>query len=194
HFRIELSEFDDITLSNRTIKPIKLKSVNNTEVEVDVGKINYKYEAFQFILKAQVKILILKKHFPKEYASLWILFINSNSSNNEELLSDITKREDEEWIKLRKEPFFQKYENVFFNEFIKDTRTIPMNDSVIMRYLVVILYLGCIWLRMPILISDFHYWLCHEEIPYNTAVYCVPESILKKISKLDHLIFKPKVI
>lgn len=84
------------------------------------------------------------------------MFINSNSSNNDELLSDVSKRESEEWEKLRKEPFFQKYENVFFNEFIKDTRTIPMNDSIIIRYLVVILYLGCIWLRMPILISDFH--------------------------------------
>ncbi|ORX57848.1 hypothetical protein BCR36DRAFT_277741, partial [Piromyces finnis] len=159
-------------------------------------KINYKYEAFQFILKAQVKVLILEKHFPKEYAnvikSLWILFINSNSSNNEELLIDISKRENEEWAKLRKEPFFQKYENAFFNEFIKDNRTISMNDSIIMKYLIVILYLGCIWLRMPILVSDFNYWLCHEEIPFSTAIYCVPESILRKITKLDHLLFKPR--
>jgi hypothetical protein len=193
NFRIELSEFDDITLSNRTIKSTKQKSINNEENKNN-ELLNNKYEAYQFILKAQIKVLIIKKKFPKEYAeivkSLWILFVNSYC-NAHELLSDIAAREKDEIKKLEQKTFFEKYENAFFNEFIKNSKALLVDNSL-MKLLIVILYLGCIWLRMPILISDFHYWVCHEEIPYCTAVYCVPEDILKKIPKLDHFLFRPK--
>jgi len=88
--------------------------------------------------------------------SLWILFINS-FGNNDELLSDINKRKNEEWLKLKNKPFYQKYENVFLNELIKNLMaTSSVNDSSIIRYLIVILFLGCIWLRMPVFITDFN--------------------------------------
>ncbi|KAL6608921.1 hypothetical protein U3516DRAFT_553255 [Neocallimastix sp. 'constans'] len=193
NFRIELSEFDDITLSNRTIKQKKLKSITNEEKNNN-EKLNYICEAYQFILKAQIKVLIVKKKFPKEYAeivkSLWVLFINSYSDNNE-LLSDIAKREEEEDNKLEQKPFYEKYENAFFNEFIKSSRA-TTTKTFLIKFLIVLLYLGCIWLRMPVLISDFSYWICHEEIPYCTAIYCIPKDIIKKIPKFEHFLFKPK--
>lgn len=47
----------------------------NFKDEIHNEKINYKYEAFQFILKTQVKALIVEKHFPKEYAVIIILIL-----------------------------------------------------------------------------------------------------------------------
>jgi len=46
--------------------------------------------------------------------------------------------------------------------------------------------------------KNFYYlkcksWICHEEIPYCTAIYCIPKDIIKKIPKFEHFLFKPKV-
>ncbi|KNE68128.1 hypothetical protein AMAG_13298 [Allomyces macrogynus ATCC 38327] len=54
-----------------------------------------------------------------------------------------------------------------------------------------ILYLGAVWLRLPVLVADLHRWCASNQIPYMTAFRRLPDSIRKSLMRELHHTLHP---
>ncbi|KNE72361.1 hypothetical protein AMAG_16845 [Allomyces macrogynus ATCC 38327] len=54
-----------------------------------------------------------------------------------------------------------------------------------------ILYLGAVWLRLPVLVADLHRWCASNQIPYMTAFRQLPDSIRKSLMRELHHTLHP---
>ncbi|ORX41385.1 hypothetical protein BCR36DRAFT_588078 [Piromyces finnis] len=69
----------------------------------------------------------------------------------------------------------------------------PLHDSLI-KLSVIFIYMGCLWLRLPVTISDFHTWISNEDIPFLSAIYCIPYKIKQLLKKREIYLLTPKTI
>jgi len=67
------------------------------------------------------------------------------------------------------------------------TKNVPL-----IKLSVIFLYMGCLWLRLPVMISDFHTWIYNEDIPYFSAIYCIPFKIKKLLTDSEASSLKPR--
>ncbi|KAJ3370236.1 Pol I core factor CF [Allomyces arbusculus] len=54
-----------------------------------------------------------------------------------------------------------------------------------------IMYLGAVWLRLPVLVADLHRWCASNQIPYMTAFRQLPDSIRKSLMRELHHTLHP---
>ncbi|CAI2166909.1 14706_t:CDS:10 [Funneliformis geosporum] len=179
------------------------------------------FVAMQFILRYHVQIMIKDMGITPQLENvckhLWIMYVNKFNGideirKNRESM-DIDEGEGDGPSNIQDEE--DNIESLFelpqsssddeYDEFDDDTTTKGPNrrkDSrsrkdikglLQLQYLLVILHIGCLWLRLPILIGDIHRWIYDGTLPFLSARQYLPRDIKLHLgSRINK--FEPRVL
>lgn len=185
---IEIGDDDDEFFSQRTLRIPTQSSqqgtpTNNKGEDVLYGaKASKLYmQSLQFLLQKQIKWLVDDKSVPQELESvvksLWAVYVNVTDFAREESRSSraTSLRSDDE--QQQEFPSFHS-RHYFSAEYI---------------HTISLCYLGCVFLKLPIYLYDFHRWSYRCEFPYISGMYYLPKKYMKKLSFIHQKLLRPDV-
>ncbi|KAG4106824.1 hypothetical protein H8356DRAFT_1627749 [Neocallimastix lanati (nom. inval.)] len=105
--------------------------------------------------------------------------LGDNQENNSSIQGNINKNK-----RTKKKKKKSKSNEDIIEEILKHIRS-PSSKIPLIKLSVVFIYIGCLWLRLPVMISDFHTWITNEDIPYFSSLYCIPFKIKRLLRKKE---------
>ncbi|CAG8480822.1 3502_t:CDS:10 [Ambispora leptoticha] len=203
---LQVNEDYDPCRPNRSQKRKKIRK--NQEVKAATAyygdKKTYVYiVSLQHVLRHQIRVMIEDINCPPEYEHiirhLWILLFNDlpdirfppewldengrirnkyekdKEDNKDDIAAYDNKHENLENLLIMQERESSDESEGSNN----DDRNYDMNVNL------AILYLGCVWLRQPILLTDIIKWANNDRIPYYTARTLLPDSLRRRIERYN---------
>ncbi|KAJ3018206.1 UNVERIFIED_CONTAM: Pol I core factor CF [Siphonaria sp. JEL0065] len=128
------------------------------------------FEAFQLMLKAQVRSLVEKMGFPVLFETvvrdLWLMYVSEQGIKTTKAMRSSVSR------KRR------------FGNRGKNGKQAPLVNYILSpSYQLVFLYLGCLRLQLPVLLADVIKWADAGKIPYINALDNLPSEFLQYVSR-----------
>ncbi|CAG8471295.1 3296_t:CDS:10 [Funneliformis mosseae] len=157
------------------------------------------FVAMQFILRHHIQIMIKDMGVTPQLENVckhfWIMYVNKFNGideirKNRESM-DIDEGEGGGPSNIQGEERRDQYEE----DNIELLFELPQNIKCLLKlqYLLVILHIGCLWLRLPILIGDIHRWIYDGTLPFLSARQYLPDNIKLHLGRRINK-FEPKVL
>ncbi|ODV63664.1 Rrn7p ASCRUDRAFT_73472 [Ascoidea rubescens DSM 1968] len=171
-------------------------------------------KCYQHVLKSQVNWLIKEKKFPKLFErivkELWIIYLlsnydsnnstnlkkNGNRSSGNESVEDNDENDDD-----KNSNYSSTYEtdatiNTDGDELsgLEDDSTVKrknFNYRIPLIHSIILCYLSCLYLRLPVYSIDFIRWCVTNKIPYMKATFFIPSNLRQKLANHYLPVFEP---
>ncbi|CAN6611030.1 hypothetical protein TRVA0_004S03488 [Trichomonascus vanleenenianus] len=180
--------------------------------EAEHGKVYYGntghalfMQCFQYIVRSQLDWLIstkeLRPELTKVVRGLFALYINETEFSNisygqqddSELVSEpIGTFKDDDSDSPDSENGHTSNDESTDGESKASSRPQIVVDRAHLTHTILLCYLGCVMLRIPVYIYDFNRWIYRYEIPYMNVLSILPGSMTKRLAGYYRAMLSPR--
>ncbi|KAG2175518.1 hypothetical protein INT43_001165 [Umbelopsis isabellina] len=161
------------------------------------------YQMFQQCLRKMVQVLIKKFAAPPDLENavrqIWLLYVAHSEIHFDYRRAAKSSQDASQSNEPEEDELEEDYEHNMSTaaaeaiaeenaDLLDEGQTVTMFKTmsrwpnITYRHLLVFIYMGCVWLRWPILLSDLHRWSVVGKLPYVALTKDLPADFLEVIS------------